>query len=185
MEHRRAIVSWLAAGLLGCGGGGGSPATPTQRDDGRASFALQGAGLDGTKSYSNAGGNLIFCRREDPFPDTIWIRLAEQRAGDGEQGPHIDIDLCNFSGTSTYGTVHAVGGPRACNQGQTFAIWWHDSPSNVFVSRPTSTGCSVSVTRTGNTIEGSFACQDLTPFTGSGSPTLDVASGSFRCSLQG
>lgn len=172
----------LATGIMGCGGGG-NPSQPSNPvDESRASFALAGAGRNETKSYSGAAGNLVFCRRESPLPNTIWVRLAEQRNADGEQGPHIDIDLCNFTGSGTYDAIHDTSGPRTCNQGQTFAIWWHEG-SDVFVSKAGATACSVTVTRSAEAIDGTFQCDGLTPFAGGSNPALDVNAGSFHCSF--
>jgi hypothetical protein len=104
------------------------------------------------------------------------------RCGSGWR--RIDIDLCNFTGTSTYNSVHDIARGRPCDQGATFGIWWHDGPSRTFVSRPSSSACSVSVTRGTGAIEGTFQCSGLTPESStSGSGSLDVASGSFRCAF--
>jgi hypothetical protein len=174
----------LLAGLaLGCGGGGSGPAAPsTPADQSRASFTLQGAGYAGVvHNFSAADGNLIFCQQEAPGPNTIWIRLAQSRAANGENSPHIDIDLCNFAGTSTYTLVHDTSGPRTCNQGASFAVWWHDG-GREFASRPDSSPCSVSVTRGNGVLEGTFECLGVPPHTGGGE-RLDVRAGSFRCNF--
>src|SRR5262245_8454531 len=184
MRIHQAVMIVLATGVVGCGGGGSSnpsqPSNPT--DTSQASFALAGAGRNTTKNYSGAAGNLIFCRREDPLPNTIWVRLAEQRNADGEQSPHIDIDLCNFAGSGTYQAIHDTSGARTCSQGQTFAIWWHEG-SDVFVSKADASGCSVTVTRSSEAIDGTFQCHGLTPFSGGSSPALDVNAGSFHCAF--
>jgi hypothetical protein len=170
--------------VVACGGSGGGPAAPATPapNESRASFTLLGAGYDNVvTTLSAAGGNHIFCRREDPLPNTIWVRLATNPVANGETSPHIDIDLCNFSGTSTYSTVHDTSGARTCSQGATFAVWWHDG-GREYVSAPTSSPCSVSVTRGTTTIEGTFECQGLVSRNGSGAP-LDVRAGSFRCNF--
>lgn len=176
------ILSTVLA--LGCGGGGGGPAAPSQpTDQSRGSFTLQGAGYSGAVSnFSAASGNLIFCRQEPPGPNTIWIRLAASTAGNGENSPHVDIDLCNFAGTSTYTVPHDTSGERTCSQGATFGIWWHDS-GREFASRPDTAPCSVSVTRGSGFLEGTFECRGVPPHGSGGSERLDITGGSFRCNF--
>jgi hypothetical protein len=180
----------LAAGSIvlmatvACGGSGGGPASPASAppDESRGSFTLQGAGYDNVAhNLSAAGGNLIFCRREPPLPNTIWIRLATSPAANGEASPHVDIDLCNFAGTSTYTALHDTSGDRTCNQGPTAAVWWHDG-GREFATVPASGPCTVNVTRGTTTIEGTFDCRGLQPRNGTGE-ALDVRSGSFRCNF--
>jgi hypothetical protein len=189
MSVRIALGAMIVAGLFGCGGSGGStvqpsaPVTTVPADEGRATFTLQGADYNNvTNSFSSANGNLVFCRRESPFPNTIWIRMAQSRVADGEASPHVDIDLCNFAGSGTYTAVHDITQPRTCSQGRTHAIWWHETPTKVLVSRPTSQSCSVSVTQTPGFIEGTFQCSGLTAESGS-FPNVDIPSGSFRCNF--
>jgi hypothetical protein len=185
MSIRRTVAGVLAAAALGCcGGGNGGPATPATPvpDQSRASFTLQGAGYNNAVStLSAANGNLIFCRQEPPGPNTIWIRLAQSTAGNGENSPHIDIDLCNFAGTSTYTVPHDTVGDRTCSQGRTFAVWWHDG-TREYASRPDTAPCAVSVTRGAGIIEGTFECLGVPPHSGTGE-LLDVRAGSFRCNF--
>jgi hypothetical protein len=179
---RVALFGVVAA--IGCGGGSSGPSssTPSAVAEGQGTFSLQGAGYQNvTNSYSNAGGNHVFCRRESPFPDTLWVRLASTSTQDGDAGPHIDIDLCKFAGTATYQAVHDVNQPRTCSQGQSFGIWWHDA-DKTYVSRADSSPCTVSVTQGSGFLEGSFQCRGLTPYSGTG-PTLDIPAGSFRCAF--
>jgi hypothetical protein len=185
MRFGNTTAAVLAALALGCGGGGGGTgpaAPPPPVDPSRASFTLQGAGYNNAVSnLSNAGGNLIFCRQEPPGPNTIWIRMAQSSAANGENSPHIDIDLCNFAGTANYTVPHDTAGDRTCSQGATFAVWWHDG-AREFASRPDTSPCSVSVTRGTGTIEGTFECLGVPPHTGTGDH-LDVRAGSFRCNF--
>jgi hypothetical protein len=168
---------------VACGGSAGGPAAPAApADESRASFTLQGAGYDNAAhTLSAAGGNLIFCRREPPLPNTIWIRLAASPAGNGEASPHLDIDLCNFAGTSTYSALHDTSGDRTCTQGATAGIWWHDG-GREYATVPASGPCTVSVTRGTGIIEGTFDCRGLQPRNGTGE-ALDVRAGSFRCNF--
>lgn len=184
MRLWKTTTGTLAALMLGCGGGGGTPSGPSApADQSRGSFTLFGAGYNNVANqFTAANGNLIFCRQEPPGPNTIWIRLAQSAAANGENSPHIDIDLCNFSGTSTYTTLHDTAGERTCSQGASFGIWWHDG-AREFASRPGgSSPCSVSVTRGTGIIEGTFECLGVPPRSGTGEH-LDIRSGSFRCNF--
>lgn len=184
MVTRNAAAVLATMLSFGCGGGGSSPAGPSQpADQSRASFTLNGAGYSNAVSnFSAAGGNHIFCRQETPGPNTIWIRLAQSPAGNGDNSPHIDIDLCNFAGTSNYTALHDTLGERTCSQGATFGLWWHDG-AREFASQPgVSTGCTVSVTRGTGIIEGTFACQGVPSHTGT-NERVDVSAGSFRCNF--
>jgi hypothetical protein len=184
MKARHIVTAGLLASVaIACGGGSGGPATPSApADESRGSFTLSGAGYnDAVNNFSAAGGNLIFCRQEPPGPNTIWIRLAASRNANGDTSPHIDIDLCNFSGTSSYTALHDTNAERTCSQGPTFGIWWHDG-AREFASRPGSAPCSVSVTRGSGFLEGSFECHGVPSRTGSGE-RLDIRAGSFRCNF--
>ncbi len=176
---RKGVVGgWLLVVSVGCGGGTPSqPQVPT--DDSFARFTLRGAGYDTEIHYSTAGGGLIFCRRQAGRANYLWIRLAAERTADGANGPHIDMDLCNFGGSGAFGVVHDVRAGLLCDQGATWDLWWHGGPSKVFVSRPSSSPCDVAVTASGATLQGTFQCQGLTPE--SGNDRLDVLGGSFRC----
>lgn len=177
------MLAVFATGILGCGGGGGGPAQPsTPTSDARGTFTLSGAGYNVTNSYAAASGGHVFCRREDPLPNTIWIRLASSPTADGESGPHVDIDLCNFAGSATYSAVHDVHAPRSCSQGQTLGLWWHDGPSRVYVSRPDSAPCTVTVSQGTGTIDGNFECREMAPFEGTGE-RVNVTAGSFHCAF--
>ena len=179
---RRSILSGLALALAACGGGSSATTPPvtTPADEGRGAFTLQGAGYDASaRNVANASGNLVFCRRETPLPNTLWIRLAAGPAADGEATPHVDIDLCNFAGTSTYSALHDTAGARTCANGLTTGVWWHDG-AREFATTPASGPCTVSVTRGATTIDGTFDCTGLRARDGSGA-TLDVRAGSFHC----
>ncbi len=183
----------LAMLLAGCGGSGGgsttaaTPATtPTTlaavADEGRGRFTLAGAGYDNAaREFTNAAGNLVFCRRESAGSATLWVRLATGRAANGDQTPHVDIDLCNFAGTSTYSVLHDTDGPRTCANGPTAGVWWHDG-AREFATTPQAGPCTIAVTRGTNTIDATFECQGLRARDGSGA-TLDLRNGSFHCSF--
>jgi hypothetical protein len=185
MRVSNLATAWMTVLAMGCGGGGSSsPTAPSPPpDQSRGSFTLDGAGYSSVAhNLSAAGGNLIFCRQEPPGPNTIWIRLAQSTAGNGENSPHIDIDLCNFPGTTTYTQLHDTQGERTCSQGASFGLWWHDGGREFSTQPGVSAPCSVSVTRGSGTIEGSFECTGVPPHSGSGE-RLNVRAGSFRCNF--
>ncbi len=182
IRNAAAVLSMLVS--FACGGGGSGPSGPSQpTDQSRGSFTLNGAGYgNAVSNLSAAGGNHIFCRQETPGPNTIWVRLAQSGVANGDNSPHIDIDLCNFAGTSTYTTLHDTLGERTCSQGASFGLWWHDG-AREFASQPgISTGCTVSVTRGAGTIDGTFECKNVPSHTGT-NERLDVSAGSFRCNF--
>jgi hypothetical protein len=183
MRSRRIVAGLAMALTVACGSSGASSPTPTPSAvDSRGTFTLSGAGYDGvTQTFSNAGGNLVFCRHETPGPDTLWIRLASSPAANGDTSPHVDIDLCHFAGTGTFSTPHDTSGARTCSQGASVGVWWHDG-AREFASIPASSPCTVSVTQGAGVLEGTFECRGLEPH-GTAGDHLDVTSGSFRCAL--
>jgi hypothetical protein len=128
-------------------------------------------------SYAG-GANLVFCRRQAGWAH-LWIRFAQQAAGDGESGPHLDLDLCNHGDGGTFAAMdpHAA----SCGQGRTWDIWWHGE-GDTFVNGAASRSCSLTLTRHGERLSGTFACLGLAEF--GGARTLDVLDGSFQCSEQ-
>jgi len=164
------------AATLACGGYGGSPtasSTP-QATQASATFRLVGGGQDGTITYTN-GPNLVFCRQEAGFAD-LWIRFAAQTAANGQNGPHLDIDVCNLGDGGTFSPMN----PQAatCGAAKTFDIWWHGG-SDVFVNSATSPACTLTVTRDGTRLSGTFGCQGLGEVDGTRS--VAVLEGSFQC----
>ena len=161
----------------GGGGGGGSPTNPPPptTPPGTASFALAGAGYNNQGfGYSNSSGNLIFCR---PNGALWWVRLAATMAGNGDAGPHIDIDLCNYNGSGVFAPMAPGAG---CGAGRTWDIFWHDGPA-AFVNQATSAPCQLALTLTGSTLEGVFSCRGLQEI--GGNRNLDVVDGMFRCTV--
>jgi hypothetical protein len=179
-----ALLGSLAAAGLACGGAGGAARGPAQAStpppDGAASFTLRGASYGvAPRSYASHGGGLVFCRRQ---PRSLWVRLAAERAADGANGPHLDMDFCSFAGSGTYRVPHDVTAGLDCADGSTWDLWWHDGPA-VFVSRPSSSPCEATLSQSGQALEGSFACHGLTRSGASDGETLDVLGGLFRCTL--
>jgi len=174
---------FLSGALLSCGGGGGGGGTPTSpppptTNPGFASFTVAGPGTSNQPvGYSNDSGNLIFCR---PNGVRWWVRLAAQRAADGEGGPHIDIDLCNYTGSGSYSPMDFRA---SCPGVMAWDIFWHDGSGNAFVSQATSSPCQLGLTLNGRTLDGTFSCRGL--LENGGTRTLDVLSGMFRCTIEG
>ena len=186
MKFRNQAATLITLLCIGCGGGSHSPTQPPPPpppNASRASFTLDGAGyVSDVRTLASANGNLVFCRFESPAPDTVWIRLAQSDAADGETSAHIDIDLCHFAGSSTYTVLHSTTGPRTCSLGQSLGIWWHDG-TRVFASQPGISGpCTVRVTRGAATIDGTFECSEIPPRSGGGE-RLEIRSGSFSCAF--
>jgi hypothetical protein len=121
----------------------------------------------------------VLCSRNAGWAD-LWIRLAEQRAANGENGPHVDIDLCRLEA----GGVFAPMDPRAaqCGGGKTWDIWWHDGAGGVYTNTASAASCTFTVTVTGSQLEGGFACRDLVE--DDGVRRVDVVDGTFRCPLE-
>lgn len=186
MRKRQAFRRWLpalvsaiaAAASWSCSGGGDGPTAPPPPPTvipGSASFTLMGAGEDGEVSYGGSS-NLVFCRRQGSFAD-LWIRFAEEAAGNGENGPHLDIDVCNPGDGGTFAAMDPQS--ATCGGGQTFDIWWHGE-SAVFVNTVASPSCSLTLMRAGTRLSGTFSCLGMAEF-GGGNASLDVLDGSFEC----
>lgn len=141
-----------------------------------ATFTLSGAGYEETVSYTESV-NLIFCRRPGKM---VWVRLAAEKREDGEEGPHLDLDLCNMTGSGTFAPMEARGQP--CPGGTTWGIWWHDGPNTVYANTAASSPCVLTLTANGNELQGTFACQGLV--NDDGTSRLDVLNGSFRCTME-
>lgn len=170
---------WLAAALLsgGCGGSD-SPTTPTPTPNpALAGFRISGAEGDQMISYTE-GPNRVFCSRAAGWAD-LWVRMAEQRAADGENGPHIDLDLCNDSGGGAFSPMD----PRAarCGAGKSWDIWWHDGSGGVYANTPQASDCALALSVNGNQLEGTFHCRGL--IEDGGARTVDVLDGFFRCTV--
>lgn len=162
-----------------CGGSSSSPTEPSPPSSpaGSASFGVVGAGADRDVSWGS-GSNLIFCRRQAGWAD-LWIRFAEQRANNGNNGPHLDIDLCALGDGGSFVPMDPQA--ASCAGGKTWGVWWHES-TDTFVNRATSQPCSLEITRQGDRLSGSFQCHGLGEL--GGGRALDVLNGTFECSLE-
>lgn len=178
------LLAVLASTIHGCGGGGsgggGGPTEPPMPAPtfGSARFELSGAGYDEMVSY-DAGMNLVFCRTGAAagFAD-LWIRFAEQPAADGENGPHLDLDLCSAGDGGSFVPRDPMD-TSCAGEGKTFDVWWHGPGGDTFVNQPGAAGCSVQLTRAGGSLSGVFECRGMEEIGGPGS--LDLLGGSFEC----
>lgn len=182
----RVVPPLLLPALLLCaacsgGGGGTSPTEPSPPppapSPGFASFEVVGAGQDSAISYG--GSNLVFCRTAAGWAD-LWIRFAEQTAADGENGPHLDIDVCNLGDGGAFGPKDPSS--TSCTGAMTFDIWWHGAGGAIYFNRAMAPNCGLDVTRNGNTLTGTFDCEAMVEF-GGGGEEIDVLVGSFQCSV--
>ena len=171
-------TSLLQVSASGFAQGGAPEPVDTESVAAAHERCLSGDGYDKTVTYTEER-NLVFCRRSGET--MLWVRLGEQRADDGEQGPHIDIDLCNVSGHATFAAMNARG--RPCPGGLTWGIWWHDGPGRVYANRADSSPCELVLEVRDGTLAGPFGCRGLA--TQGGGPTLDILDGSFLCDLDG
>jgi hypothetical protein len=149
---------------------------PEPEDNG--TFRLTGSGYANRKfTYTASSGNLVFCRPQNQR--LIWIRLARDTQADGENGPHLDIDVCNYSGGGTFAPGSApLNG--SCSLGKQWDVFWHDGP-NVFVNQESSAPCQLDMSQNGDVLQGTFRCSGMRRF--QGDDLLDLTSGSFRCTI--
>lgn len=178
-----ALLAVLAATIHGCGGGGGgggsSPTGPPMPTPafGSASFEVVGAGQDEAVRYDDAM-NLVFCRTGAGagWAD-LWIRFAEQKAADGENGPHLDIDVCSPDAGGSFSPQDPM--EASCDGDPTFDIWWHGAGGETFVNRAGAPSCTLQLSRSGTTLSGFFDCRGMERV--GGASAVDVLGGSFEC----
>ena len=140
-----------------------------------ASFRLTGNGYNDTFNY-NSTDNLIFCRLTG---SDMWIRLAQDKAANGENAPHIDIDICNYAGAGTYMPVDPQN--RPCPAGLLWDIFWHDG-DKVYSNQADSSPCELTLTLDGDTLTGVFNCNDVILF--EGDEIIEITQGSFTCKIE-
>ena len=174
-------VAWLAV-LAGCDGDSSNPtAPPMPQAPGVASssFRVVGAGQDQAYSFNN-GANTVFCSRNAGWA-SLWIRLAEQATGNGGNGPHIDIDLCNHAGGGDFSPKDPMS--TSCGGAKTWDIFWHGADGSVFFNSATAPSCTLRINQNGTQLSGMFECRDLVE--DGGSRTLDILDGTFDCMESG
>lgn len=191
--HRVLIVSLLTITLVACGSGEPDPTDPADTDvdtdtaevfppgpdlpAGTAgAFALVADGERTDIVWEEAADNLVFCRIYDGTE--AWIRLAAEATADGENVPHLDIDVCAWDGTGAYEPQSASVG--RCSGARTFDITWVGEQNATWANAASSTDCTLELTSSGEQVEGSFSCRGLAPV-GEAEGTVDVRNGRFRC----
>lgn len=139
-----------------------------------ASFKLVDTEYDDQISYHDSL-NLIFAKQ---YGSELWIRLAEQQTNNGENGPHIDIDICNYKGTGTYDPMDPR--VRPCGKDPVWDIWWHDG-DKVYANQANSSPCQLKLKTDGDWLEGWFECACLSQK--NHTECLSVLKGIFRTKL--
>ncbi len=128
-------------------------------------------------AWSPGAGQLVFCKKQSDGP--LWIRFAEQTASDGENGPHVDIDVCG-SASGDYAPMDGSSG--GCSGAKTFDVWWHPNGTSAYTNRADASPCKLTLTASGSALAGTFAC---TPLVSEGGAKVSIAAGSFRCTVTG
>lgn len=179
------VVTLLTFAACGSGGGSSTPTQPTAPVvAAQATFSLRGAGYDLRPSYTPANGGLVFCRPQQASRGSyLWVRLAASQSSDGGAGPHVDLDLCNFSAESlSFTLVHDPTRGLSCDAGATWDIWWHDG-ARTFVSPAGAADCRVTVARAAGRLDATFQCRGLVRFNDPSTESLDILDGSFTCPM--
>ncbi len=143
-------------------------------DDSSASFTIVKDGVETTITLDNTS-NLIFSR---DFGRDMWIRLAENKTANGNDHPHLDIDLCRYSGPGTYEPVDPQA--RPCSREFGWDLWWHGEDA-IYFNQADSSPCQLQIEVDGNTITGTFMCEGMIQTSGSG--TISIKEGSFRSTI--
>ncbi|SNT18837.1 hypothetical protein SAMN05421640_2740 [Ekhidna lutea] len=140
-----------------------------------ASFHLVGDGYDEVTSF-NSNDNLIFSQLFEN--NEMWIRLAASQNANGEHGSHIDIDICDYSGSAKYAPIDPQ--KRPCSKSG-WDIWWHDD-SKVYFNQETSNPCILILTQNGDMLSGVFECDDVIKM--GGTSTIQIKDGSFKTMIE-
>lgn len=166
---------WTAA--CGGGGGGGGPTEPGPPSPtlNVASFEVTGSGQSVMAGYDSSR-NTVFCSRNAGWA-SLWIRLGRDAAANGDNGPHLDLDLCNHAGGGAFGAHDPQ--LASCGGSKTFDLFWHPGDGAVFSNRAAAGGCTLQVTASGERLSGTFQCTGLEER--NSSRRVDVLNGSFQC----
>jgi len=140
-----------------------------------AKFKLSGDGYNEMVDY-NSNDNLIMAKLTN---NELWIRLAASKTANGENSPHIDIDICNYAGTGTYLPMDPR--IRPCKEGLLWDVYWHDS-DKIYLNEETSSPCELKLTLDGDVLKGTFSCGQLVRFEGTGN--MEILEGSFSCKVE-
>ena len=178
-------MPWAVIILMGGAGmaPGGSPPAPAACAPsgtpavGSATFTI----VDGTGSREMefGEGDLVFCRTTSPT--MVWIRFAGSRENDGNDVPHLDIDVCHLGHGGVFTPMEARAQP--CPGGPTWGIWWHEGPALAYANRGNSSPCELRLEVEEARLVGTFSCHGLV--TEDGASTIDIVDGRFTCDLVG
>lgn len=154
---------------------------------GQAEFVLAGEDYaDEAFSWSNDGGNLVFCHyyAGEAKGDYLWIRFAESPESNGDDSPHIDMDVCRFGKDGFGGTFNAQDPTNfgtKCPDDPGFGIWWH-AGEVAYNNDPAAQDCELTASVDGEVVSGTFTCTPLPEV--DGTKTLAVSKGSFSCKAE-
>ena len=140
-----------------------------------AEFNLSGDGYNENIKY-NSADNLIFSKLSGK---DMWIRLAADKNSNGEDGPHIDIDICNYAGSGDYSPIDPQ--LRPCPAGLLWDIFWHDG-DKVYSNQANSSPCKLTLKLDGDVISGTFNCSQVVRF--EGSETIEITRGTFTSKIE-
>ncbi len=169
------IFSAIVGGALSCSSDDKNEDPPEETFVATSSFKLTGDGYDETITY-NSDDNLIFCRLTG---NDMWIRLARDKAANGENSSHIDIDICNYAGAGTYSPVDPQN--RPCPAGLLWDIFWHDG-DKVYSNKEDSSPCQLTLSLDGDVLTGVFNCSEVIRF--QGTETIEITEGTFTCKME-
>lgn len=173
---KASLVLFIALTLLGASGcSSDDEKNSDQEERFTATFALSGDGYNESIEYNNQD-NLIFCRLTGT---EMWIRLARDKSANGNNSPHIDIDICNYVGAGTYTPVDPQN--RPCPEGQLWNVFWHDG-DRIYSNTETSSPCKLTLTLNDGIIQGVFNCSEVVRF--EGAETIQISQGTFSCRIE-
>ncbi len=151
---------------------------------GHAAFVLSGEDYPEVDyAWTNDAGNLVYCYyyQGEAKGDYMWIRFAESSLQNGDDSPHIDLDVCRFSSDGFGGTFPAMDPTKFGSQCQAdpgFGIWWHEG-SVAYNNEPMASDCQLTASVQDGVVYGEFECTPLPEV--EGSKTLAVTAGEFSC----
>ena len=140
-------------------------------------FTIRKDGQSDTIHYDEAN-NLLFA--ELYSSNQMWIRLAQNKASNGESGPHIDIDICNFSGTGVYRIMDPQQRPCDDDAGPIWDIWWH-TEGEIYANTLDSTPSELRLEVRENRLYGRFYAQKVKKF--KGTSEIGIVDGVFESAI--
>jgi len=154
-----------------------SPPPPTMTQANTANFRIVS---DGQRERFNldSNANTVFCDTNAGWA-SLWVRMSVDGSGNGGNGAHIDVDVCNPEGGGTYSPKDPAR--ASCGMAMEFDLWWHGDDGAVFNNERNGM-CMLDITESEGRLLGMFECLDVTE-DGGGSETVDVVNGSFDCAV--